>query len=610
MPQPRGWNDAAANRSYDSPPTSLSEGIPSLTHPVGWEDTLNAPQAQERFFRRLCEHHLLLERRLRGMLSMQERRIVKSVVNALGSEPSALRPSTTLTTDVTSGLRVKENGCGVANRNLDRLSETTFVDASLANSEHLSAVVRKPGEHDVDVMTSLRRAQSPPTDGAQEVCEGKAPNPPTKLRISQSGTASSAETPLVPNRSLGKIVRGRIFEMSAQLMIVLCAVNIGFQGHWALLHIGEKPPASFETIDLVLSSIFTTELVARVLAEGSSFLHHRTPDFYWNLCDSVVVTISWFGLLFQAGASTVGIMRTIRMARMIRLIRICRVMRGFSALRVIVLGVMNSSRMMLWALFLLSLIMFIFGTTIMHLLEEHFVELMRPNEQFGDTMSRLKATDPSTEENVRFLLSSFGSLQATIMTLWLSATSGFDWGETFFALFQRSKLCGVVFMMWMAFAILCVLNIITGVFVESASKLTLMDKDVAYVEDFESRKRWAAEARELFNEIDTDHSDTIDVQEFVTASKDLRVQALFRKVGVDVGAYNARGLFALFDFHNDGILEADVFFEGLQQLHGTAKSIDMVHMKLESRKVQQQVQSLRDLVREKLFDGESTARSP
>eukprot|EP00927_Polykrikos_kofoidii_P009785 TRINITY_DN14100_c0_g1_i2.p1 TRINITY_DN14100_c0_g1~~TRINITY_DN14100_c0_g1_i2.p1 ORF type:complete len:610 (-),score=69.67 TRINITY_DN14100_c0_g1_i2:2-1831(-) len=607
MPQPRGWNDAAANRSYDSPPTSLSEGIPSLTHPVGWEDTLNAPQAQERFFRRLCEHHLLLERRVRGMLSVQERRIIKSVVNALGGEPPALRSSTTSTTDVSAGLHVKESGCDLANGNLDPLSETAFVDETFANSEHLGAVVGKSEEVQMDLMTSRKSSQRRPTDRAHEFCEDKDPNSPTTSRISRSVSASFAETPLGTNGTFGKIVRGRIFELSTHLMIVLSAVNIGFQGHWSLLHIGEKPPASFGTIDLVLGSIFTAELVARVLAEGLSFLHPRTGDFHWNLCDSVIVTTSWFALLFKAGA-TVGIMRTVRMVRMVRLIRICRVMRGFSALRVIVLGVMNSSKMLLWALFFLSVIMFIFGTTIMHLLEEHFVELMRPNEQFRDTMNRLKATDPPTEENVRFLVSSFGSLQATIVTLWLSATGGFDWGETFFALFQRSKLCGVVFMMWMAFAILCVLNIITGVFVESASKLTLMDKDVAYVEDFESRRRWAAEARDLFRLIDTDQSETIDLHEFVTASEDLRVQALFRKVGVDVGAYNAEGLFVLFDFHNEGFLEAEAFFEGLQQLHGTARSIDMIHMKLQSRKFRDQLQSLTNLVHEKLSTGESTTR--
>eukprot|EP00927_Polykrikos_kofoidii_P017064 TRINITY_DN17749_c0_g1_i1.p1 TRINITY_DN17749_c0_g1~~TRINITY_DN17749_c0_g1_i1.p1 ORF type:complete len:593 (+),score=91.12 TRINITY_DN17749_c0_g1_i1:81-1859(+) len=583
MPQPSEFASSVASGSNDAEATLFSEKLPSLTHPNGLEETLKALKAQESFFRCLCDHHLLWEHRVRSMLCVQERRIVASVLAALPLGNPAHPPMTTSSAGI---------GVNVDSRNV--------ADISFDSPKHSPCIETSPcAEHGMCRTASARSAEFPSDRGQHVLQQGGANpqrNPPLAIRNIQ--TASFLGFSWFRER-----VRDRRFEMCFQALIVVSAVNIGYQSHWHLQHIGENPPALFNTVDLVLSSCFTLELVARFFAEGALLLHPRSnQDFAWNASDAFVIIVSWLTFFFNfvESTNTVGIMRLVRMARIVRLVRVLRVMRAFSALRVMVLGVMNSAKMLLWALVLMFVIMFMFGTCIMHLLGDLFDDLRAPNEQFGETMNRLKYTDPSTETNVRLLLESFGSMQNTLLTLWLSATSGQDWGDTFYPLLMRSQICGMIFMLWVAFAILCVLNIVTGVFVESASKLSLTDKEVAFVEDLESRRRWAAEAMELFSEIDTDRSSKIDQEELVLAAGDVRVQALFRKIGVDIATSNAAGLFALLDYDHDGSLEADEFFEALQQLHGNAKSADLVRLKHESRKVRRLLQQLTDFVTEKL----------
>eukprot|EP00927_Polykrikos_kofoidii_P009832 TRINITY_DN1411_c0_g2_i1.p1 TRINITY_DN1411_c0_g2~~TRINITY_DN1411_c0_g2_i1.p1 ORF type:complete len:444 (-),score=90.47 TRINITY_DN1411_c0_g2_i1:165-1496(-) len=383
-------------------------------------------------------------------------------------------------------------------------------------------------------------------------------------------------------------VGSTFFEWTMQTMVLLSGLNIGCQAHWSLEHLLEDEPVFFQALDSIFTAVFGIELACRIATERSSFLNCNDAKFNWNISDLVIVVVSLSETLLTVSLGT-NVVRVVRLARIIRLLRVLRVLRMFSSLRVMVVGALNSAKLLLWALVLLFTVMFMFGTTIMHLLDDRFNTLAEPGERFSDMLQRLKDEDADT---VRILLFRFGGLPQTVLSLWLSATAGLDWGDIALPLWSASPLICVIYMAYVAFAILCVLNIVTGVFVESASKLSQSDKDIAIMEDMNYRKQWMEEAVALFREIDSDISETIDLDELVSATQDERVRACFRKIGVDIGPHNVTSLFEIVDFDRNGCLEATEFVDALQQLHGGARSIDILRMKHDLRKIKQSLSHL------------------
>merc|ERR1712194_881708 len=115
------------------------------------------------------------------------------------------------------------------------------------------------------------------------------------------------------------------------------------------------------------------------------------------------------------------------------------------------------------------------------------------------------------------------------------------------------------------------------------------------MEEMELRQTWLDEVKELFDAADTDGSGHLDAAEFATKMKDLKMQAWLRKIGVQVEAYSAVGLFQLLDFDGDGKLDLDEFAMALQKVHGAARSIDVAKINRDTRLLRREVAELTDM---------------
>merc|ERR1711948_118026 len=131
--------------------------------------------------------------------------------------------------------------------------------------------------------------------------------------------------------------------------------------------------------------------------------------------------------------------------------------------------------MLLWALVLLFLIMFMFAIFLMQIVADY------------GTDSEVRATDEH-----------YGTLMRSINTLYMAICGGIDWGMAAAPLIDINPVLGVAFATYIAFAVLCVLNIITGVFVENANQITAMDEDNLLIEDLSNRQRWLGDVKQLF----------------------------------------------------------------------------------------------------------------
>jgi Ca2+-binding EF-hand superfamily protein len=328
---------------------------------------------------------------------------------------------------------------------------------------------------------------------------------------------------------------------------------------------------------------FSVELLLRILAERTYFCSRKNGLIRWNIFDSVIVVTAlveeFANLLFGGTYSNVGGFRAIRMLRLMRIFRVIRVFRFFKELRVMVSGILGSLRSLMWALILLGCIKYIFAMVILQFAAMEF-------ERDIDT----KNAD---------LMLYYGSIVECMNTLYQAICGGLDWGDAARPLRELSIFLSILLALYIAFAVFCVLNIVTGVFVESAKQMTAEDQDMVLMEQLETRERWFDEVKSIFEATDIDGSGFVNGEEFTTKIKeDARLQAQFRKIGVQVEAYSAAGLFQLLDLDGDGELDLDEFCLALQMVHGTARSIDVAKLTHDTRIIRRGIMDMEDMLAE------------
>lgn len=159
-------------------------------------------------------------------------------------------------------------------------------------------------------------------------------------------------------------------------------------------------------------------------------------------------------------------------------------------------------------------------------------------------------------------------------------------------MFHVSWVMILGFVVYVIFALFCVLNIITGVFVENSHSICSQDEERMVMDHVDSRLQWYADVKELFDWEDEDHTGKLTWPVFERHFNDVRVQAHFTKLGLELDAYNALGLFSIFDYDNDGYIDLEEFFQGVQRLHGNARSLDIYKLRHDNKTIQAALSAL------------------
>jgi len=237
--------------------------------------------------------------------------------------------------------------------------------------------------------------------------------------------------------------------------------------------------------------------------------------------------------------------------RLVRAARVVRLLRYISELRAIVVSMSSSWRPLLSTIALLALVIYVVGI--------YFTQL--------STQYRIdhQGTAPAEE-----LDEYFGSLGTTAMSLFQTVTGGLEWRHMVTPLMDHiSPAIGIVFSMYIIFTALALMNIVTGVFVETALQHGREDKDVCMINHL----------RDLFGVLDENHSGTITWEELQDNLSDPKLLAFFKDIDIDVS--EAKGLFQLMDRDGSGCIDADEFMCGALRLRGPAKALDLQLVMLE-----------------------------
>lgn len=363
-----------------------------------------------------------------------------------------------------------------------------------------------------------------------------------------------------------RVVESATFAAVTTLLLIVNAISIGVQTHWMARNRFKKLPLAFELVEISFCVAFTIELALRIGVYRQSFFVGK--EFIWNWMDLGLVTVHIIEvtLMMTIGANesedddvdtNVSFLRVLRVLRLIRVARVVRVIRLISELRTIIASVANSMKSLLSTVVLIGALVYMTGVFLTQLVTDK----LRSDPEDLDALAELELY--------------YTSLPSACMVLFQSFTSGVDWAQACDPLMEHiSPLMGVLFVLFIAFVVFAMLNVITGVFVDSAVQSTAEEKDahmVTRLHAFLCRDDETGEAQGV-----------LTWERFEARLDDPEIQLYFKTVDLDIS--EARGLFQLLDADQSGAVEAEEFVMGCLRLRGQAKAIDLATLMYESRR--------------------------
>lgn len=386
------------------------------------------------------------------------------------------------------------------------------------------------------------------------------------------------------NTRLVTVLEHHFFADLVGLIIIANAILIGVETNIEATSNNEGPPVIFEKISTVMGLVFVGELSLRILAFRLHFI--MGAEKWWNLCDTIIVLCSVFemmaNLVQSVNPPNMTMLRVIRALRFTRVIRVIRLSSFFRELRTMVLSIICSVKPLIWVIVLLSLLIYIFA-----------VILTKGVAVYLHDSADLIAPDDNTKkhqawtEGVSYaeaLEDHYGSVFRSAYTLFKSAFGGGDWSEYFDVVVTAGRIYGALFLVYMTFMLLAVLNIVTGIFVETALSVAHADVDVVIQEEMDCEEGALNGLRFLLQDIDPERKGQITLEQIQDAvSQDPRVQAHFRGLGIVFS--EAVSFFDLLDTDDTGKVDAEEFLLGCMKLRGTARSIDIQTLLAENKKL-------------------------
>lgn len=198
--------------------------------------------------------------------------------------------------------------------------------------------------------------------------------------------------------------------------------------------------------------------------------------------------------------------------------------------------------------------------------------------------------DRLNEVDEALLLNMFGNMVLSQYTLYKCVSAGINWGEVSEPLERAHWSNAVVMSFFTFFTFFSVMNIITGLFVDTAMKCAQNDHDEIIHKQLRSEDSTYWQMVGLFNDADIDASGTLTQKELDVHLKHRGVRAHLSALGLDIS--KAQGLFHLLDFEKTGEVEIEEFAMGCMRLMGTAQRVDIATLMYENKKMFHKMKSV------------------
>jgi len=261
----------------------------------------------------------------------------------------------------------------------------------------------------------------------------------------------------------------------------------------------------------------------------------------------------------------------IKMLKTVRIVRVFRVFRFFRQLTELVLMIKESIKSLMWALVLLAIIVYVFAISITSTVSAWVIPKIDTASQ--DWLSSATSIDSPYAPLTVSLLNSYGSLNNTIYTLILAVFGGVSWGDVCDPLLHVGWIPVLLLCVYIAFVVLAVLNVVTGVFVDNAFRATDRQRGLAIQKEMDRKEQYITQATEFFAALDQDASGGVTTWELSEMLADKTLSAYFRVLGFEID--DADRFIDLLDSNESGSICRTEFLEGCLRYRGTAQGVDI-----------------------------------
>eukprot|EP00927_Polykrikos_kofoidii_P083972 TRINITY_DN8737_c0_g1_i10.p1 TRINITY_DN8737_c0_g1~~TRINITY_DN8737_c0_g1_i10.p1 ORF type:complete len:669 (-),score=76.96 TRINITY_DN8737_c0_g1_i10:149-2095(-) len=325
--------------------------------------------------------------------------------------------------------------------------------------------------------------------------------------------------------------------------------------------------------DIFFVLLFAAECAIHIMASG---LYYFVKDgMLWNWLDVYLV-----GMWIVDFASGNG--HDTRVFRSLRLMKLLRALRGFKTLRMMLDTLFVSFASLFWSLVMLSTFCFMFGLIFCKLVDNR-ISHASLDDDGGAT-----------------LLSRFGTVQEAALTLFASTTGGADWCETYEALAYIGIGGQLLFLFYVCFTLVAVLNIVTGVFVDSAFRAAeLSTNERAEQLQNENREGFKGLLSMIRQHIVKDGSDSFTLQELEDSLTKQAVRGSLAAHGVSI--HDPRFLLeVLMPNPKTERIDALTFASGCLALRGFASSTDSQFISFQVSLSHAKLRNLEDSIKREL----------
>jgi len=315
----------------------------------------------------------------------------------------------------------------------------------------------------------------------------------------------------------------------------------------------------YKFVQATLCVGFAAELWSRVRYKGKLFF---TTCLHWHYFQIILLVVQswemilimrewWLGIQFPEG--TRQWFRFVSMVRVLRVFNVLDHLDFTAELHLLLASMHGSMYSLLWSALFMLIPMFIISMIMTQVVADFRIN---------------SGTDFHEMDNLMFY---YGTLDKSMFALFWSISGGLSWSEAMIPLVNHGFVWPTaLFVMYVASMVFAVLNVLTGVFVNSATSAASSEKE----------KRVLSTLEKIFDDIDNDKSGCLNLEEFMKLMDHKDIGVCLQSL--DIPPSHANHLFQMIDADGSGTVEIHEFLSGCDRLQGTLKALDFATFKVDN----------------------------
>jgi len=370
----------------------------------------------------------------------------------------------------------------------------------------------------------------------------------SQLRMLTVFEQMNAELPEDANRRKTHLATNPCFNLAIGLVILLNSLMLGIEVDTGRGNKFEDRKGFF-AMDFVFFVVFLAEMVVR--QSQLSWSYFLDP---WNFFDYILLVLNCGDLavsISNDGSGGLKIAAAIRIVRLLRIVRNIKGLKLFYVLWMVIQGMMDSLRTMLWVALLLVIIVYCIGIT----------------------LTTMVGQDDAAKAEWRYADQYFGKVPRSMWTIMQVITFDAWASDVARPLAEVSPTALAVIFLAIMLCSFGVLNVIVAVMVERTLAIAKESKDATGKILEKTEHELLKSMTDDFNKCDLDDGE-VDLAEFQKLLQTPAFAYKLRLLGIQ--GDEADSLFELMDADGSGSVGPDEFITGLQKLKGPAKGQDLV----------------------------------